>query len=127
MYRYTGSVLICGRSNHETINHFASEQEHSIVSIMASHLLTAGSVYCDDILKDGGMNGEYLRGGSVLVTKTHSMRPMKWGSILTTVNMYGIEVCMIGRMIKMPISTIIMMADDIISLRDSLEGDLTYL
>ena len=42
------------------------------------------------------MHGERLNGGSVLVTKTHSMRPVKWGSALTREDHYGVEVYIYG-------------------------------
>ena len=39
--------------------------------------ICSGSVFCDKVLRAGGMCGEGIRGGSVLVTKTHDTK-LQW-------------------------------------------------
>ena len=41
-------------------------------------VLCTGSVYCDNVLRVSGMNGESVRSGAVLVVKTHKPFPTAW-------------------------------------------------
>ena len=43
----------------------------------------SGSVFCDKVLRAGGMCGEGIRGGSVLVTKTHDTK-LQWTGLRYT-------------------------------------------
>ena len=37
-----------------------------------------GSIYCDNSLRIGGMNGEGVRSGAVIGVKTHKSIPVTW-------------------------------------------------
>ena len=51
------------------------------MSIMITATITwsiLGSLYTDIVIRASGMNGECLRGASVLVVKTHHRLPQEW-------------------------------------------------
>ena len=42
-----------------------------------------GAIYCDESIRSKGLNGEGVRSGAVLVTKTHFYNNITWTDVST--------------------------------------------